>query len=57
MTPQQPNNNTNPTRGITANDLVVGGKYVPHSKSIGCLSLEEIKRKMSKIEDNFVNKL
>jgi len=35
MKPQQPNNNTNPTRGITAEDLVVGGKYVPHSKSIG----------------------
>jgi hypothetical protein len=35
MKPQQPNNNTNPTQGITANDLVVGGKYVPHSKSVG----------------------
>ena len=27
MKPQQPNNNTNPTRGITANDLVKGVKY------------------------------
>jgi hypothetical protein len=39
---------------LTANDLVVGGKYVPHSKSIGCLSLEEIKRKMSKIGYNYL---
>jgi hypothetical protein len=34
---------------LTAEDLVIGGKYVPLSKSTGCLSLEEIKRKMSEI--------
>jgi hypothetical protein len=31
---------------LTAEDLVVGGKYVPHSKSVGTNSLEDMKAKM-----------
>jgi hypothetical protein len=31
---------------LTANDLVIGGKYVPHSKSIGTNSLKDMKAKM-----------
>ena len=31
---------------LTAEDLVVGGKYVPHSKSVGNNSLEDMKARM-----------